>query len=197
MKRITLTTALLLISAFVGVASAQTVGGDGTLPIEQLNPAELEQTLTLLSAYHEVPSRDELEAVSPNARQILESIATDTSVFRHHRTRAMAALANWSDARVLAMYESWLDSALASDIPAEFESSHSAAILLAETFPSEAVQPLSEMLENSDLQVRLTAIHVLGLIGSEDALNVLQDALINETNTVAIERMQANLAQLR
>lgn len=142
------------------------------------------QIKRLLSHHHEVPLRKDLEHQVPGAREVLDAIARDASAFTFYRQRALAALAQWPDARTMALYEEILNG---SATPEALR--HHVIAFAARAFEDAAIGMLTPFLSAEDVQLRLSAATAIGRIGSEQAFGLLTKAAQHEADPLVREHM--------
>lgn len=199
MKRIIcLLTNLALVAAlsFVLAAPAAAQQGepssdDGQI-LTQVDSDVIEQTLLLLSSYHDTPDRALFERVHPQIDDILYQIAIAPSGFDLYQDRALAALSQWPNTDVFDLYVDRLNADDTSEI-----TRHRVIALLAYTFPETSVDVVMPYLQADDVQYRLSAIAALQQMGTTEAINRLELAVENEMNPTVLERLETALTIAR
>ena len=146
-----------------------------------------------LSLHHRIPTRKELEALSPNARQIVLDVAGDEETFLFHRHRALHALVHWPDDEVFTFLVGLLH-----DPSTEEGMRHHLLPTLGEGFGDRAVPVLEPILLNDeDPQIRISAAAALAEVDSDAAIAVLRHALETEQHSVVRYRLEQFAIQLR
>jgi hypothetical protein len=181
----------LLVAAFLtfpATGNAQDRGDISAIPAN-LSAKEDQTTKIrfLLSAHHQLPDRLTFQSVSEDPAAILREIVS-AGPEKRVLDRCLEALAYWPNKNVHALYGSLLrDPSLAQS------SQHRLLLLMAKTFPADAMDAIEPFLaDNTDRQLRLTAIHALGSMETPEAQRRLaklgetsQDALIMNAVTRA------------
>jgi len=152
---------------------------------------EVETLLLLLSGYHGLPEAELFESQLNDPRPMLWMLALDEGVFPLYRERALAALCYWPDATLEAHLRD-----VAMDVQTPEISRHQAIGLLASTFPYTAGTEVAlSVLDDTDVQLRLSAIAALAQIGSVDAIQALNDRLAVEDHPVVARAIEDELAR--
>lgn len=155
--------------------------------------AEREAIVAILSHYHEVPNRQQLEAGSDDARTIVFDLARDEDAFVFHRQRALRALSHWPDDEV---YDYLLS--LLHDENTEDGLRHHLLPVLAEGFGEKAIEDLKRYLFNAeDPHIRISAAGAIATIPGDDAHELLLQALQRETNPIVQRRLETYATRLR
>ena len=76
--------------------------------VDQLEPSVAKTARLLLSGYHGLPSKQQLEDKLPNTRHVLMAYAQDDRVFPLYRKRAVRALGYYADDEVQSLYQAML-----------------------------------------------------------------------------------------
>jgi HEAT repeat protein len=173
---------LLLAAFFVcpGWLNAQEHANISTVPSNL--SARQDQTTKirfLLSAHHQLPDQLSFERVSKNAASILREIVA-SGPEKRTLDRCLEALSYWPNDSLQALYAKLLrDQTLVKS------SQHRLLLLVAKTFPKDAMAAIEPFLEHPDQQLVLTAIHALGSLQTPAAYQRLaklseasQDGLI-------------------
>ena len=155
------------------------------MQVEDLETATLERAILLLSGYHGIPERAEFEDALPDAKDVLFAIAQDEDAFPLHRNRAIAALSYWPEADVEAFYRELLLDEATPEMTV-----HRVIGLMGAAFGEEVIADIAPFLDNADVQYRLSAVHALSQIGTDNALQLLNDSLQIEQSPVVLERIQ-------
>ncbi|MGM0558897.1 MAG: HEAT repeat domain-containing protein [Myxococcota bacterium] len=153
--------------------------------VDQLEPSVAKTARLLLSGYHGLPSKQQLEDKLPNTRQVLMAYAQDERVFPLYRKRALRALGYYADDEVQSLYEAML-----ADSDTEDMVRHTLLGLLAEHFGADGVSTIEPYLYRDDVQLRLTAVEALRKIDSDAALDALNKAKKEETNQIVKRRLE-------
>ena len=192
MTNIALVAALSLVLAMPAVAQQDESSSDDAQILTQVNSDIIEQTLLLLSSYHDTPDRALLEQLHPQIDELLHQIAIAPSGFDLYRDRALAALSQWPNDRVFDLYVDRLNADDTSEI-----TQHRVIALLAYTFPVESVDILEPYLQAENVQFRLSAIAALQQTGSTEAINRLELAVEHEEHPAVLERLETALTIAR
>jgi hypothetical protein len=168
-----------------GADPGTVVPTDPQAPEEAVPTDERERALLLLSGYHGIPSRETFEQSLSNPQELMLDLATDPAVSPIHRDRAIGALSYWPSATVRDFYASLLDSAETPEMVRHRVLGH-----LAVAFGDVAIDMIAPYLGDDDLQFRMTAVHVLGEIGTSGALQLLEAAAATERSQVVLEAIQ-------
>lgn len=192
LTNVALVAALSLVLAAPAAAQQDESSSDDAQILSQVNPDIIEQTLLLLSSYHDTPDRALLEQVHPQIDELLYQIAIAPGGFDLYRDRALAALSQWPCNRVFDLYVERLNADDTSEI-----TQHRVIALLAYTFPEESVDILAPYLQADNVQFRLSAIAALQQMGSTEALNQLELALDGEAHPTVLERLETALTIAR
>ncbi|MBA2661283.1 MAG: HEAT repeat domain-containing protein [Bradymonadaceae bacterium] len=176
--------ALSLFLAHSALAQKHDVVTRPSAPLKPDAEASHERAKLLLSGYHGLVSQAELESAVPNAREVMFDIARDKASAELHRQRAVAALGFWPDATVHALFRALLS---ASDSSEGLR--HQLIGHLARVFGDAALADIAPYLADDDVQLRLTAISALGMLGTDEALLLLAKAGKSESNPVVLERI--------
>lgn len=132
--------------------------------------AELDKIRLLLSGYEYFPTRADLEAVSPNAQQVLIHIAQDKDALPTLRLRAIDALGLFAQGEHAALY---FEGTLHQQRGEEIYLRHAMSSSL-KAFGQQALPWVQPYLEHQDMQLRLTAIHSIGNLGGQEGIELLR-----------------------
>ena len=172
---------------------AQDSGANTPGPTTPVTSTDRERVALLLGAYHELPDQATFLAASPRARDVLVGMAGDAQLFPPHRVRALDALARyWNGPEPFNLLASWLSDANTRDT-----TRHDLITLAARRFGNASVPLIAPYLRHADLQLRLTTVHALDLVDTEDAMDQLEAALAKETSTVVREAIEKATLQVR
>lgn len=190
---IALIVALLLApNAFAGDDQRPASGDDA----REAAPDELdtrEGIIAVLSLFHEVPTREQLERVTEDARAHVFEIARDEEAFLFHRQRAIRALVHWPDQEVFDYLVELIDDE--EDLEGL---THHILPVLADGFGEKALDELEPFLfEAEDPHVRISAAGAISNIPGERGVKMLQEALHAEQNPVVQSRLERFTAQVR
>lgn len=189
-----LSVALLLCASHVafaqGASPTKSTGGDK--PTVELKELQLDKARMLLSAYHGVPTKQELVEAFPNARDLMMVLATDAETFELHRQRAVAALGYWPDATVYGLYAKMLR---APETSAGLK--HQLISHMVRVFGEAGFEEVASYLKHDDVQYRLTAVQAIGMLDSDAAQKLLSVAAETENNEVVLERIARARQQVR
>jgi hypothetical protein len=132
--------------------------------------AEQEKIKLLLSGYEFFPKREELEAVTPHAQQVLVAIAEDQGALPSLRLRAIDALGFFPQGEPAALYfEQVLHRGQGEDVFLR----HAMTASL-QAFGQQALPWVQPYLEHADLQMRLSAVHAVGRFGGVEGVQILR-----------------------
>jgi HEAT repeat protein len=180
--------AVLAISLCGVAASAQELGGDGPIvdPIPVVQPtvasADVETAALLLSGFHGIADQATFAEQIAEPVPVLWSIVRDGTRAGFMRDRALIALAYWPDETLRAHLMTML-----AEAPDDSMDKHTAMTLLARGFGESALSTLVPMLHSADLQIRLSAVDSLRLIGSPAAREALASARSGESHRLVLE----------
>jgi HEAT repeat protein len=195
--------AAALAIAASGTVTAQEAGETGEVDVPSVDnppdhtPAEVpkrsveERLQFLLSGYEYFPTREDLDelADADTIAGLLREMTADEDNRNTKRLRAMDALGYYDDPETLELLKSYM-APLADDVPRKQLRirtllRHHAITAFARSQKTDAVDTLASLLENDDMQIRLTAISALGKHGGKPGLKVLKAALEKaETPTI-------------
>ncbi|RAL24878.1 hypothetical protein DL240_01325 [Lujinxingia litoralis] len=152
-----------------------------------------EAVLMLLSQHHQVPTRKQLETLTPRAKEIVGRLARTEGLFAFHRERALLAMGHWPDDATFAYFQSLLQ---APDT--EEGLVHTLISVLASSYGERALDVLSPLLlGHDDVQVRLSAGAAIGSLNSDAGAKLLDVAIDQEPNAIARQRLEGFAARLR
>lgn len=154
---------------------------------DELSPEEARRSIKAwLSHHHQVPSRAELERITPEARSIVFDIARDEDVFLFHRHRALVALGHWPDQEVKSYLQTLLNNETTED-----GLRHHLIPILATSFGEAALEDLRPFLiEAADPQIRISAAAAIAEIPGDQALQLLKQALEVERHPLVRSRLE-------
>lgn len=155
--------------------------------IAHLTPEEQRRSIQAwLSHYHELPSRADLERISPNARSIVFEIARDEDAFLFHRQRALRALTHWPDQEVFTYLQNLLHHESTED-----GLRHNLLPILATGFGVDALPDLRVFLfQAEDPQIRISAAAAINQIPGDLTHRLLLEALESERNPLVRNRLR-------
>lgn len=153
---------------------------------------EREAVLAWLSHYHQVPTREQLEKASPQARQLLFEIAQDESAFLMHRHRALYALGAWADQEVYDYLQGLL-----ADEDTEDGLRHHLLPIMAQSFGQEALQDLVPFLTHDDPQIRISAAGAIAHIPGEAPKEALLKAMDAEKHPMVQTQLERYTTEIR
>lgn len=148
-------------------------------------PSERDRALLLLSGYHGIPTAAEFEAAFDDPAAVLFELATDPEVSAIHRDRAIGALAYWPSDALEAFYVDLL----LDDATPEMER-HRVIGHLAVAFGDGALEIIDPYLRDDDVQLRLTAVHAMAVVGTPAALRRLDAAAAVEASPIVLEQIR-------
>jgi HEAT repeat protein len=148
------------------------------------------QVRLLLSGYHDLPDRAQFDRVA-DAPAIVKALAHGPD--GPTRDRALAALGRyWPSGDVYLLYAR----VLAAD-STPVGTRHRVMVYFADAFGERAIPAIRPYLSNQDPQLRISAVHALGRIGSDQAIAVLDRFADDETNAVVLEAVDDASRTLR
>lgn len=138
-------------------------------PTDDVSATPREHIELLLSAYHGLPGRAELEEID-SAQAILWEIVNDPASIGVHRERALLSLGYWPDAAL----RTWLETML-RDADGEVLLAHDALLLYSAKFDDEAaVAIIAPLVQSEDVSLGLTAVEALRTMQSPGATAILR-----------------------
>lgn len=152
-----------------------------------------EKVQFLLSGYEFFPKREDLDAVAPAPvmTSILKGFVADAELAPHTRFRAVDALGLYEQEDVGKFLLQYANAPGKVEDDAELRSlelmRHRAIVAYAKSQKASGNKTLIPMLEDSDLQIRLTAISALGKHGGPEAAKYLR-ALKEKDTHHAVQR---------
>lgn len=160
----------------------------GTPDPPVLDAAVVETARVLLSGYHGLPEQADFEAAVPNAEAVLWTLASSSAQFPLVRDRALAALGWYAS-------PAWRDLLVQihGDATAAEPTRHRALTLLVEPYPAAATTAAIAWSRDVDIQRRLSAVHALAAIVSEESVAYLQAWQQTETDAVVRDTIAAAL----
>jgi hypothetical protein len=187
--------ALLVLAQLPTAAFAQLGPGDDADPLNPGDPAtgdttpvditQVETAILLLSGFHGIGDQAQFEAQLQQPQQTLWTIVRDPERLLFHRDRALIALAYWPSDELHAHLVTMLSGTSDDDM-----ARHTAMSLLARGWGDQALPLLTPLLTDSDLQIRLTAVDSLRVIGTPAAHQALQTALPQEAHALVQQAIQ-------
>lgn len=137
-----------------------------TAVFSQSKPADTDAIVQLrLNSYHETPSLSELQKIAPNARAVVERVATTTEGIGQRR--AIVILARTKDAEARKLLVGLLERPTTSELI-----KHELVSVLVINY--EMIDLATLWLNSDDVQRRLTAIDALGKIDTDAATALLR-----------------------
>lgn len=155
---------------------------DGQVSID---PAQREKITLLLSGYHYFPTREKLEAESPNAPAILIAIAEDGAHLPSLRIQAIRALGLFSDDATAA---TWFERRLHEARLPEDLLRHALTASL-RGFGERALPWVEPYLGHPDEQMRLSAVNAIGKLAGAPGRLVLEQRREMELDQRVIQDM--------
>lgn len=183
--------AIIALAHLPALAFAQLGPDDNTDPLNPgdvpavVDSAELETAIVLLSGFHGIAEQSAFETQLQRPQQTLWTIVRDPSQTLIHRDRALIALTFWPSDELHAHLVTLLNNP-GDDVMAR----HTAMSLLARGWGDDALPLLTPLLTDSDLQIRLTAVDNLRVIGTPAALQALQATLPVQEHTLVQQAIQ-------
>lgn len=176
MKKLLIIATLSLVSSMAVAQSAQT---------------DAERTVVLrLNHLHESPTLSELEAITPDARKIVERTALSGSGLG--QKHAIAVLANLKDQRAQDVLTAVLADPKTSEI-----TQHQLVLALVVNFGDRAIDVAATWLKSEDLQRRLTAIDALGKIDTDLATGLLEKHLTSAKSKGERDAVESAIRRIR
>lgn len=168
------------VAAFAQVEPNTTPSPEQTNPIDE---ALIERGIVLLSAYHAIPTRDQLvEELGEQAPEILWAIVEGDQAGPLQRDRALVALAGWPSDRLRAH----LDSLLADTSEAGFMDRQRAITAYATAFGDGAIDRLVELFVDPDRDVQLTALQALRIVHTPAARAAIEQLAIPQQGPTVV-----------
>lgn len=159
-------------------SSAQKVPSGNVPSVPSVNQDS--EVLLRLRAIHEAPNYKDLEAVSPDARRVVEDVVQDGEGFV--RDRAISALATWGDD---AAWQSLAPLFISTSTPEMTR--HHLLLVLAQNFGDRSLGLVQAWLESTDQDKRVSAAQALAQIETERA-QTLRDQWGNKTSDPEVLR---------
>jgi hypothetical protein len=167
--------ATLTVACTAGAQVAPDEHNHEPAPPEAQTTTPREQIEFLLSAYHGLPGRAELEAIE-GAQSLLWQIVEDADTVALFRERALLSLGYWPDAPLRAWLENMLRHATGAVLL-----EHDALLLYASRFDDEAAAAIiAPLLQAHDIQLGLTAVEALRTMQSPGAAAILRATTTSE-----------------
>lgn len=158
--------------------------------LRQFDEPQVAQVRLLLSGYHELPDQALFDRVE-DAPRIVGALAhgADGPI----RDRALAALGRyWPSGDVYLLYAKVL-----ADDATRTGTRHRVMVYFADAFGERALPAIRPYLASPDVQLRISAVHAVGRIGTDEAMEVLDRFAAHETNTVVLEAVDEAARTLR
>jgi hypothetical protein len=160
-----------------------------TIPVHAVSADAIAQARTLLSAYHALPTREQLEAALGAAAQgALWAIVRDEEGSALHRDRAVVALAAWPDDTLRQYLDEVLTTAGEDDMDR-----HRAITVYTRAFGDASLDVIAPLLAEGSLQVRLTAIDAVQGIGTPTARALLESVRPLQAERLALDHLDEAL----
>lgn len=183
---------LLSMALGSGVAQAQLNGEDTepeaaavALPAADVTPERLETARLLLSPFHGISSAADFESQLGDARPVLWAIVRGADLPAFLQDRAVLALAYWPTAEL----RDFLMTHLVASTPENEMRRHMAVDLLARAWGEAELATLVPLLQDDNVQIRLSVVHALNSLGTTAAADALRAARASETNRVVAAEM--------
>lgn len=188
MKLLTTTAAFSTAALLALTSSAQVtdpgVGGGPDIEVPALDGAERETLLTLLSSYHGLPPAVQFEESLTDPSSALFALLSEPELNPIFFDRAVAALAYWPSDAVRALYDALLEE------PGREMVRHRVMGHYAQAFGDAAVPAVAPYLESGDVQLRLTAVSVLGGMQAPAAQDALLRAAERESDATVLQQIE-------
>lgn len=146
--------------------------------------AERQRVELLLSAYEGFPKAADFLKVCDEPGTVMIDIATDPASKPHIRLGALSAMALFPDQRVWDLYLLEIKAGSANPAPRAI---HQVLGGLALGFGPRAVPVLRQALAHADTQVRMTAAHALGTVGTQEARDAIRTQAERESDPVVVK----------
>jgi hypothetical protein len=166
---------------WTGSAAAQTGPAPGPTATER---ARIE---LLLSAYEGFPKAGHFLKISDDPGAIMRDIAQDPDTKAHIRLGALSAMALFPDEKTWQFYLTEMDKGAGTPAPRAI---HQVLGGLALGFGPRAVPVLARALRHADTQVRMTAAHALGTVGTDDARGAILEQADREKDPVVAKYLR-------
>ncbi len=135
----------------------------------------------LLMAYDQFPTAEAFKQVSANPRAVILSIYRDPASKPIVRLQALDALSLFPNEEVRELYKGILAKGWADEAPGE---AHRAINGLMHGFGTDALADVAPMLNDKDIQIRMTAIEAIFNSGKEEGQRLLKARLDKENHPV-------------
>jgi hypothetical protein len=184
----------LLVCVAIGATSAQAqLNGEETEPVaEPVVPTTADVTAErmatarlLLSPFHGISSAADFESQLGDARPVLWTIVRDADQPAFIQDRALLALAYWPTPEL----HDFLVTLLPASTPDNEMRRHLAIELLSRAWGEAELPTLLPLLQDSNVQIRLSVVHALDSLGTTTAMDALRSARAGETNRVVAAEM--------
>ncbi len=151
------------------------------------------ELLSLLGAYHELPSKDLFDAVGTDVVKQLHQIVQNDDILRAKRYRALEALATyWPGADTTALFAAQFAA------PEHELMLHQLMALSSKHLPAaKATALIAPYLTHKDEQLRYTAVDALGRIDTKESRELLNKALVSESNDWVKAHIEQMLIQVK
>lgn len=169
---------ILILSTFPLYASAQKAPNVQAISVPSVSSDS--EVLLQLSAIHQAPNYKDLEAISPDARRVVERVVQSGDGFV--RDRAISALATWGDD---AAWHSLAPLFISTSTPEMTR--HHLLLVLAQNFGDRSLGLVQVWLESADQDKRVSAAQALAQIQTERA-QTLRDQWGNKTSDPEVLR---------
>lgn len=193
-RTVRLSALLLLVSVALGATAAQaqlngeeTEPGSGPVapPTADVTPERLETARMLLSPFHGISSAADFESQLGDARPVLWAIVQSAEQPAFIQDRALLALAYWPTPEL----HDFLVTLLPASTPENEMRRHLAIELLSRAWGEAELPTLLPLLQDSNVQIRLSVVHALDSLGTTAAADALRAARAGETNRVVAAEM--------
>lgn len=158
------------------------------MPTVPIDAAERESVTFLLRAIHELPDAEAFAEVTARPTEVLWAIAFDEEEPAFIRDRAVLALGYWPDEQL------WTFLSARAMSGSDELTTHQAIAQMVRVWPERSLAVVTPLLQDDDLQVRLSAIDALGRVEAADAVDSLERALDVEVNPVARQELERVLS---
>ena len=183
---------LVCIALGAGAAQAQLTGEDAepevdaaALPTAEVTPERLENARLVLSPFHGISSAADFESQLGDARPVLWAIVRGADQPAFIQDRAVLALAYWPTPEL----RDFLMAHLAASTPENEMRRHMAIELLVRAWGEAELSTLVPLLQDENVQIRLSVVHALDSLGTTAATDALRAARAAETHRVVAAEM--------
>jgi hypothetical protein len=154
-------------------------------PIVDVMSTRIDTARLLLSPFHGISSAADFEAQLGDARPVLWAIVRDTQQPVFIQDRALLALAYWPTQEL----HDFLVTLLPASAPENEMRRHMAIELLARAWGEAELPTLLPLLQDNNVQIRLSVVHALDSLGTTAATDALRAARAAETHRVVAAEM--------